>query len=100
MRSKGGCRKSSGVEPSWRLRCFPMAASEDPPTGALLEDYKLKVAFATDQINRLQTQFQVMLTLQTALATALIVSKSGSLNSGAKWIALLEAVLSLAWFAV
>lgn len=63
----------------------------------LLEDYKLKVAFATEQVNRLQTQFQVMLTLESAAATALVLSNSGSLSPGAKWIAALELVLSIAW---
>jgi hypothetical protein len=69
-------------------------------TGALLEDYKLKVTFATEQINRLQTQFQVMLSLEAAIATTLVVSNSGSLSKGAKWIALLEAGLSAAWLMV
>ena len=64
---------------------------------ALLEDYKLKVSYAVDQTNRMQTQFQVMLTLQTALATTLIVSNTGSLSSGAKWIVVLEFLLSIAW---
>lgn len=64
---------------------------------ALLEDYKLKVSYAVDQTNRMQTQFQVILTLQTALATTLIVSNTGSLSSGAKWIVALELVLSIAW---
>ena len=63
----------------------------------LLEDYKLKVAFATDQVNRLQTQFQVMLTLESAAATALVLSNSGSLSPGAKWIAALELALSIVW---
>jgi hypothetical protein len=67
---------------------------------ALLEDYKLKVAFAIEQTGRMQTQFQVMLTLESALATALIVSNTGDLTPGAKWIALLELGLSLAWVIV
>ncbi len=71
-----------------------------PSADALLEDYKLKVTFAIEQVGRMQTQFQVMLTLQTALATALIVSNTGSLTKGAKWIALLELALSVAWLAV
>ncbi|HEX8052009.1 MAG TPA: hypothetical protein VF517_03390 [Thermoleophilaceae bacterium] len=41
-----------------------------------------------------------MLTLESALATALIVSNTGSLSRGAKWIALLELGLSVAWLAV
>jgi hypothetical protein len=67
---------------------------------ALLEDYKLKVSFAVEQTNRMQTQFQVMLTLQSLLATTLIVSNTGSLTGGAKWIALLELGLSVAWVMV
>ncbi|MFI5025656.1 MAG: hypothetical protein ACHQCI_02745 [Solirubrobacterales bacterium] len=68
--------------------------------GSLLEDYKLKVSFAVEQLGRMQTQFQVMLTLQAALATTLIVSNTGSLTKGAKWIVLLELVLSIAWVMV
>jgi len=75
-------------------------ASKRPEADALLEDYKLKVSFAVEQINRAQTQFQVMLTLQSALATALIVTNTGSLSRGAAWIATLEFVLSVAWLAV
>ena len=71
-----------------------------PSPEALLEDYKLKVAFFGDLIGRMQTQFQVSLTLETALATALIVSNTGELTNGAKWIALLEAALSAAWLLV
>ena len=67
---------------------------------ALLEDYKLKVQFAVEQTGRMQTQFQVMLTLESLLATTLIVSNSGTLTSGAKWIALLETALSAAWVMV
>lgn len=74
-----------------------MAIGGAPDTTSLLEDYKLKVAFATDQIGRLQTQFQVLLTLESAIATALIVANNGSLSKGAKWIALLETALSVAW---
>jgi hypothetical protein len=78
-----------------------LTAMPDPASAnALLEDYKMKVDYAVDQTNRMQTQFQVMLTLQTALATTLIVSNTGSLSSGAKWIALLEFVLSVAWVMV
>ncbi len=71
-----------------------------PSPDALLEDYKLKVSFAVEQTSRMQTQFQVMLTLQSLLATTLIVSNTGSLTSGAKWIALLELGLSVAWLMV
>jgi hypothetical protein len=67
---------------------------------ALLEDYKLKVQFAVEQTNRMQTQFQVMLTLESLLATTLIVSNTGTLTSGAKWIALLQIGLSAAWVMV
>lgn len=74
--------------------------SEPSQASALLEDYKLKVNYAVEQTNRMQTQFQVMLTLQTALATTLIVSNTGSLSDGAKWIVLLELSLSLAWVMV
>ncbi len=69
----------------------------DADADALLEDYKLKVAFATEHAKAVQTQFQVMLTLESALATALIVSNTGSLTKGAPWIAALEAALSAAW---
>lgn len=68
-----------------------------PDVGALLEDYKLKVDFAVNQINRLQNQFQLLLTIEVAVATALIVTKNGALSDGAVWIALLEAGLSMAW---
>jgi hypothetical protein len=71
-----------------------------PLAHALLEDYKLKLSFAVEQTNRMQTQFQVMLTLESLLATTLIVSNTGSLNSGAQWIALLELGLSVAWLMV
>jgi hypothetical protein len=74
--------------------------SDSPLASALLEDYKLKVDYTVDHTNRIQTQFQVMLTLQTALATTLIVSNTGSLSEGAKWIVLLELLLSLAWVTV
>jgi hypothetical protein len=69
----------------------------DPLPDALLEDYKLKVSVADNQINRLQTQFQVLLALESLLATALIVTSTGSLSKGVKWIALLEVALSVAW---
>jgi len=68
-----------------------------PSPDALLEDYKLKVGTADNQIGRLQTQFQVLLSLESLLATALIVSNTGSLSTGARWIVLLELVLSIAW---
>src|SRR5690349_24810474 len=74
--------------------------AQSPHAEALLEDYKLKVQFAVDQTSRMQTQFQLMLTLESLLATTLIVSNTGTLTSGAKWIALLEAGLSAAWFMV
>jgi hypothetical protein len=77
-----------------------MNADAEPLASDLLEDYKLKVTFATDQISRLQIQFQVMITLESAVATALIVSNSGSLSQGAKWIALLEVVLSVGWLMI
>src|SRR4051812_49368083 len=84
-----------------RSECLPLRiSSTEPAPEALLEDYKLKVTFATEQINRLQTQFQVMIALESALATALIVSNTGSLTTGAKWIALLEAGLSAAWLMI
>jgi hypothetical protein len=74
---------------------------DDPQRAAsLLEDYKLKMTFAVEQTNRMQTQFQVMLTLESLLATTLVVSNTGSLNAGAKWIALLEVGLSAAWLLV
>jgi hypothetical protein len=68
-----------------------------PSAEALLEDYKLKAGTADSQIGRLQTQFQVLLSLESLLATALIVSNTGSLTEGAKWIVLLEIALSVAW---
>jgi hypothetical protein len=71
-----------------------------PDAGSLLEDYKLKVSFANDLIGRLQTQFQILLTLESAIATALIVSNTGSLTPGAKWIAALEVAISVGWLAV
>ena len=61
----------------------------EPSVDALLEDYKLRSMFASEHLGRMQTQFQVMLTLETALATTLIVAKTGSLAMGAVWIALL-----------
>jgi hypothetical protein len=76
------------------------AILDKPLADALLEDYKLKVTYAVDQTNRMQTQFQVMLTLQSALATTLIVSNTGSLTRGATWIVLLEIALSAAWVMV
>ena len=72
----------------------------EPSVDALLEDYKLRSMFASEHLGRMQTQFQVMLTLETALATTLIVAKTGSLAMGAVWIALLELVLSIAWLSV
>src|SRR3954453_2148465 len=77
-----------------------MTSNDSARAAALLEDYKLKTAFLTEAINRVQTQFQVMLTLQAGLATALIVSNTGSLTEGAPWIALLELMLSIAWVVV
>jgi hypothetical protein len=74
--------------------------SDQARAAALLEDYKLKVSYAVDQTSRMQTQFQVMLTLQSALATTLIVSNTGSLTPGAKWIVLLQFALSGAWVMV
>ena len=68
-----------------------------PAPDALLEDYKLKVSFALNQISRLQTQFQILLALEALLATALVVSNTGSLSKGARWIVLLELVISMAW---
>lgn len=74
--------------------------AREPAPDALLEDYKLKVGFAVNQISRLQTQFQILLALEALLATALVVSNTGSLSRGAKWIVLLELVISLAWLAM
>ncbi|HVQ59585.1 MAG TPA: hypothetical protein VMS60_11830 [Solirubrobacterales bacterium] len=74
--------------------------NHDPTPDALLEDYKLKVSMADNQIGRLQTQFQILLALESLLATALIVSNTGSLSKGAKWIALVELVVSVAWLMV
>jgi hypothetical protein len=77
-----------------------MEPRQQPEVGALLEDYKLKVDFALNQINRLQNQFQLLLTIEAAVATALIVTKSGALSDSAAWIALLEAGLSIGWLIV
>ncbi len=50
--------------------------NHEPTPDALLEDYKLKVSMADNQIGRLQTQFQILLALESLLATALIVSNT------------------------
>ena len=77
-----------------------MTTDDSAKAGALLEDYKLKAGFHGELTNRVQTQFQVMLTLESALATALIVSNTGDLTKGAPFIALLELALSIAWVMV
>jgi hypothetical protein len=60
-----------------------MGTVSEPSADARLEDYKLKSAFASEYLGRMQTQFQVMLTLETALATALIVTNTGDLTESA-----------------
>lgn len=77
-----------------------MGAADKQNADARLEDYKLRSAFASEHLGRMQTQFQVMLTLETAVATALIVSNTGGLTEGARWGALLEVFLSIGWFMV
>jgi hypothetical protein len=72
----------------------------DARRAALLEDYKLKVAASTSQTERIQTQFQVMLTLESAIATTLIVTNNGDLTKNSPFIAGLLFALSIAWVMV
>lgn len=78
-------------------RDSPGASSLAEP---LLEDYKLKFQFATDVLNRYQNQMQIMLALEAAVATALILSSSGKLSNAARWIVLVEVMLSAVWLSV
>lgn len=66
----------------------------------LLDDYKLKVAASQAQTERIQTQFQAMLTLESAIATALIVTNNGDLTKNSPFIAGLLLLLSVAWIMV
>lgn len=78
-----------------------IVADMDRPTAdSLLEDYKLKTSFATDVLNRYQTQGQVLLSLEVAVATVMIISSTGALSTSAKWIALLHVGLSAVWTAI
>jgi len=77
-----------------------MEPQTSPLTGALLEDYKLKAQFATDVLNRYQTQSQILLSLEAAAATAMILSSSGTLSAAARWIALVQIGLSIVWLGV
>jgi hypothetical protein len=71
-----------------------------PIVSALLEDYKLKVQYATDVLNRYQTQSQILLSLQVAAATAMVLSSTGELSRAARWIVLVEVGLSVVWISV
>lgn len=64
---------------------------------ALLEDYKLKAAFTNSVVGRVLTEFQVMVTLETALATGLIFSANGTIRPAARWIVVLLFAISVAW---
>lgn len=64
----------------------------------LLENYKLRVAWATAHYDRIMRRLQLFLTLETAAATALIISSNGKLSPAAPWIAGLETLLSFVWF--
>lgn len=78
----------------------PRSPGSGPAQGALLEDYKLKTSYSAEHTNRIQTQFQVLITLQTALATALVFSETGGFSDAAPYIAVIQLCLSLAWLFV
>lgn len=65
-----------------------------------MEDYKLKVQYATDVLNRYQTQSQILMSLEAAAATAMILSSTGELSGAAHWITLVEVGLSVVWVSV
>ncbi|MGL5823769.1 MAG: hypothetical protein ACRCYU_02855 [Nocardioides sp.] len=68
-----------------------------PEASALLEDYKLRIDFALNQLNRLQSQFQVLLTIEAAVLAAFVTAKNGALGGAAPWIAVLGVALSISW---
>lgn len=68
-----------------------------PDSPALLEDYKLKATFANSVVGRVLTEFQIMVTLETAVATGLILTATGDVRHAARWIVLLLIVISVAW---
>jgi hypothetical protein len=72
----------------------------EPKTQLLLEHYKLRVAWATAHYDRIMRRLQLFLTLETAVATAGILSSNHKLSPAAPWIAGLETLLSLAWLSV
>lgn len=73
---------------------------QDSMAPAYLEDYKLKAAFPSGVIGRVLTEFQTMITLETAVATGLIFTTTGSLRPAAPWMALLLVGISGAWAVV
>lgn len=66
----------------------------------LLEQYKLRVAWATSHYDRIMLRLQLFLTLETAAAAAGILSSNGKITPAAPWIAGLETLLSAAWLFV
>jgi hypothetical protein len=101
---RGEEEKSEEVEvelhawPTLHLRGYVLTVEERE--AALLEDYKLKVSASIAQTERIQTQFQVMLTLESAIATTLIVTNNGNLTKNSPFIAGLLFALSVAWLIV
>jgi hypothetical protein len=66
----------------------------------LLEDYKLKVAWLQAQYDRVLQRSQLFLTLETAGAGAAILSSTGGLSPAARFVAILEALISCVWLMV
>jgi hypothetical protein len=76
------------------------AAGAPSEWALLLEDYKLRVAWATAHYDRIMRRLQMFLTLETAAAAGLIVASSGEVSPAAPWIAGLATLLSVAWLHV
>ena len=64
------------------------------------DDYKLKVDFLSGQFQRMWTRFNLFLTLEVGLLAFLFSKSSGELVSFARYVFLVELIISTIWFVV
>jgi len=66
----------------------------------LLEDYRLKVQYLTDQFQRMWNRFQFLLSLETVLAGLFFAPLSGARAVSAPSFAVVGIAVSLFWYVV
>ena len=67
--------------------------------GFLTDDYKLKVGYLTDHMQRMWTRFNFFITIQSGLVGGLVLaSDSGKFTKSALYFLIAEAVLSVVWW--